>query len=212
MSSARNIRDGILERLPKLPFFRTFKFSRSQAHQVMPTDLPYAAVYLMPEVGSPDGDLNASDPTFRYESNIGISVMLKNIEAEELEDALDVAYDVVMIGLLTDASFMGFLTPYMIEGISKIRRQNVFGTLGSQNETPVGELKLDLTFVTRFDYPPNIVDELKLIHLETAYPSLERAPSTQQVIVPIDLTVESPHAHEDDVRDLNTLHIGGDPP
>lgn len=202
MSSAKKIRDGILERLPKLEFFRKFKFARSQSYQVLPADLPFAAVYIMPTSSTADGDPNAGEPRFKSENVVGISVMLRNIEANELEDALDAAYDVIMIGLLTDATFFGFQTGYYIEGISKVHRQNVFGVLGSTNETPVGELRLDMTFVTRYDYPPDIRDELELIHLETVYPSLERAASTQQVVAPIDLTAEdSPPRHEDHPRD-----------
>ena len=191
MSTARVIRDGILERLPQLPFFHKFKFSRAQSKQPQPTDLPFAAVFLLPEIGGPDGDYNAGEPRFRKESQIGISVMLNNIEAEELEDALDAAFDVIMIGLLTDPSFMGFKTKYHIEGVSKYRRQNVFGVLGSSNETPTGELRLDLTFVTRTGYDPDVRDDLELIHIETVYPSMAARFSTQQVFVPIDLTVDS---------------------
>jgi hypothetical protein len=190
VSAARNIRDGIIERIPVLPFFRKFKIGRSQDIQIMPTDLPYVAVYLLSESGSPDGDYNAGEPKLKLESRIGISVMLKNIESNELEDALDTAHDVLMAGLLTDATFWGFQTAYQIEGLVRMSRQLNYGQLGATNETPIGELRLELTFATRFDYPPNIVDDLKLIHLETAYPSIEERESVQQVIAPFDLTVE----------------------
>jgi len=119
-------------------------------------------------------------------------VILQNIQADELENALDTAFDVIMIGLLQDPTFIGFAPAgsYSIEGIPRVRRQNVFGTIGSQNETPIGELRVEITFVTRYDYPPDVVDWLKLVVLTTAYPSLEEAPSVQQVTVPMELPTD----------------------
>jgi hypothetical protein len=202
MSQARVIRDGILERLQALEFFGKFHFSRSQSYQVAPEDLPYAAVYMMAETKT-DANWNTGIPDLMSDSEICISVILRNVNGEELEDALDAAHDVILISLLTDADFMNLssASKYKIEGLRRVRRQNVFGSLGSSNETPIGELRLDMTFVTRYDYPPNIRDDLKLVHLETVYPSLERAPATQQVIVPIDLSATdspSPPWHESD--------------
>lgn len=191
MSNARAIRDGIAERLPQLPFFRTFTVRTSRAYQVQPTDLPYLGIYLMGEGLASDGDPNAGEPKFKYESIIGISVMLKNIDADELEVALDTAYDVVMIGLLTDPSFMGFQTEYAIEGVSKGTREFTYGPLGSTNETPIGELQLQLTFITRYDYPPEIVDDLRIVHLETVYPSVAEAPYVQQIVAEWDLAIGS---------------------
>jgi hypothetical protein len=189
MSAARIIQSAIVERLQAFPFFSSFNFRRNQSYQVMPEDLPYCAVYLLPEAQVSDGDPNAGEPRLKSESVIGISVILKNIQPDELEDTLDVAFDIIMVGLLQDPSFIGFppAGQYDIESVPKVRRQSVFGNLGSTNETPIGELRVEMTFVTKYDYPPDIRDSLDLIHLETAYPSLERAPSTQQVIVPIDL-------------------------
>jgi len=194
MSAARTIVYGISQRLQALPFFHDFTFRENQSHQVMPHELPYCAVYQLPEVSNSDGDWNAADPKFKSESIIGISVILKNIESTELEDALDGAFDVITVGLYTDAEFMALKTPseFSIEGVSRMRRQTMFGTLGSTNETPIGELRLEMTFITRYDYPPDIRDDLNLVVLKTLYPSLEEAPSVQQVTVPMDLVTGGP--------------------
>jgi hypothetical protein len=193
MSQARVIRDGILERLPQLEFFRKFKkFGFTRAYQVQPTDLPYVGVYLLPDTGRADGDWNATAPHFIHHCEIGMSVILPNIEADELENALDAAYDVITIGLLADESFMqmGPLSKYNIEGVNHISKTITYGTVGNQNETPIGELQLNMTFVYRFDYPPEILDDLITVHLETVYPSLEEAEKTQQVKIVVEYETE----------------------
>jgi hypothetical protein len=189
MSAPRKIQQGIVERLQAFPFFSKFTFRKAQSYQVQPADLPYCGVYLLPEVQTADGDWDAGEPRLKSESIVGVSVILRNIQADEMEDALDIAFDIIMKGLLQDPTFIGFRPAglYDIEGVPKVRRQNVFGTLGSQNETPIGELRCELTFVTKYDYPPNVTDDLDLIVLETAYPSLEEYERVQQVTVPINL-------------------------
>jgi hypothetical protein len=189
MSAAFGIKGAIIERLQKYPFFARFTFGQSQSRQIQPEDLPYCGVYQLPEVQLPDGDANAGEPKLKSESILGVSIILSNIESEELEQALDTAFDIIMVGLLQDATFIGFrpVGTYDIEGVSRVTRQHVFGTLGSTNQVPIGELRVEMTFITRYEYPPDIVDWLKLVHLETAYPSLEEAASVQQVIVPINL-------------------------
>lgn len=193
MSQARVIRDGILERLPQIPFFRKFvKFGMTRAYQVQARDLPYVGVYLLPDMASSDGDWNAGAPKFKHECEIGMSVIMPNIEADELENALDAAYDAITIGLLADEKFMqmGPHSKYNIEGVDRIAKSIVYGTVGNNNETAMGELQIGMTFVYRFDYPPEILDDLKTIHLETVYPSLDRAESTQQVKVVVDYPQE----------------------
>jgi hypothetical protein len=194
MSAAHKIQAGMIDRLKVIPFFHKFTFRRAQSYQVMPEDLPYCGVYQLPETGTADGDPNAGEPRYKSESIIGVSVILRNIEAEELEDALDVAYDVIMVGLLQDSTFIGFppAGQYDIEGVPRVRRQNIFGSVGSANETPTGELRLEMTFTTRYDYPPEIEDWLMLVNLQTAYPSLEDVDKVQQVHVPIQLLTEEP--------------------
>jgi hypothetical protein len=189
MSAARNIQLGMVERLKQFPFFSKFTFRMAQSYQVQPNDLPYFGIYMLPENQAADGAYNVGEPRLRSETTIGLSVILRNVQADELETALDTAFDVIMIGLLQDPSFIGFppAGEYWIEGVTKVRRQYVFGNIGSNNETPIGELRVEFTFVTKYDYPPNVVDDLDLIVLETVYPSLEAYERTQQVLVPINL-------------------------
>jgi hypothetical protein len=189
MSAARRIQHGITERLKNFPFFAKFTFRESQSYQVQPNDLPYCGIYQLPEIQTSDGDLNVGEVRLKSESIIGLSIILRNIQAEELEAALDTAFDIMMVGLLQDSTFIGFPPQgqYWIEGVSRVRRQHVFGSLGSSNETPIGELRVEFSFITKYDYPPNVKDDLELVVLETAYPSLEAYESTQQVLVPINL-------------------------
>ena len=195
MTHTRVIRDAILERLPLIPFFHKFKFKRTAANQIMPEDLPCVVVHMLPETMTSDGDYNAAEPRFKHTAEIGISVVLKNIVAEELEDALDASFYVIANGLLTDATFIGFQTASKVSGVPKMTRSHSYGNVGSTNETPVGIANIMLQFEYRYDYPPVVRDDLKLIHLETIYPSLAKKDSVQQAIMPIDLTVvDSPEA------------------
>jgi hypothetical protein len=221
MSAIRKIQIGMVERLKLFPFFAKFTFRMAQSYQVQPADLPYCGIYVLPEVQTADGDGNAGEPRLKSESMIGISVILRNVQADELENALDTAFDVIMIGLLQDPTFIGFppVGQYDIESIPKVRRQYVFGSIGSGNETPIGELRCEFSFITKYDYPPNIYDNLDLIVLETAYPSLEAYESTQQVLVPINLQTgdsgDSPDrfARTDQDRDFQwPLFASGDEP
>jgi hypothetical protein len=222
MSAARIIQSAITERLQAFPFFANFKFRRNQSYQVQPTDLPYCGIYQLPEQQVSDGDPNAGEPRLKSETLIGISVILPNINPDELEDTLDVAFDIIMVGLLQDPSFIGFppAGQYDIESVPKVRRQMMFGNVGSTNETPIGELRVEMTFITKYDYPPDIHDQLELIHLETAYPSLEKAGSIQQVVAQWDLrSVESGGDSPDkwDATDQDRdyewpVHAAGDSP
>ena len=102
MSAAFGIKTAIIERLQQYPFFSTFTFRANQSQQVMPDELPYCAVYQLPEMSVADGDPNAGEPSLKSESIIGISVILRNIESDELEEAEKMQQVTVPIELPTD--------------------------------------------------------------------------------------------------------------
>jgi hypothetical protein len=190
MSQQRIIRDGVLERVKAFEQFTTFKFSADPSHQVQPYEVPYIGVYLMPEEVNYDGAWNLTEPHFTNDADIGISVILANNDGAELDDNLDNAYDLITDGLLTDPTLMGFETIYKIEGVKKISRQHLFGVTGSTNEMPIGELRMTWRFTFRSYYPPVIRDDLKLIVIKTLYPTVEDAPATQQVTMPVNIEFE----------------------
>jgi hypothetical protein len=184
-SYALVIRDGALARCKALPYFSNFRrFGSSKLVQVQPQHLPNLSIFFLREVGTPWGDANAGEPRFVHEVVLGFSVMLAQNNPDVLENQLDAAFWAVMNGLLGDASFrlMG------IEGFSRFQRSHEFGLMGSENETPFGELRLELALALRSDWPPVVVDDLLTIHLTTAYPSPTEAATTQQVVAEYDIT------------------------
>jgi len=183
------IRDGILARLKKLGFFVPFKtFRRSPMHVVQDDELPYAAVYLLPEILEPWGDANAGEPRFTHSAQFGFSVIILNNDDDTQENQLDTAHWAIM-SLLTDASLVGMeanCSPYptsepiRIEGVTRIARQHIYGTIG-KSETPVAELRMQMTVTFHSVWPPVEKDDLKVIHVTTAFPIDGDTASTVQV-------------------------------
>jgi len=187
------IRDGALARLKKLPFFTGFKtFRRSPMHVMQGDEMPLAAVFLLPEMMEPDGDANAGEPRFIHSAQFGFSIVIINNDDDTQENELDAAFWSIMNGLLTDASFLINCSPYptsqpiKIEGITRISRQHVYGTIG-KSETPIAELRMQMTITYRTNWPPVVKDDLKVIHVKTAFPIEGDTASTLQVETEYDI-------------------------
>lgn len=193
-SYAMIIRDGILERLKVLPYFKDFKFARSKQMQVQPTWLPYVGAYLIDETMTPDGEYNVGDIRFRHALRLGFSVVIKNNDPDETEDKLDAGFWAIMNGIMRDPSLVNLIESGLpsnarIEGFSRgMRKHNYHPAQG--HELPIGELQLDLTCGFRVDWPPLVLDDLLKVHVTTAFPlgatEADRA-KVQQVVSEYDL-------------------------
>lgn len=186
------IRDGLLARVQALPFFATVaKFGHSKAKIIQAEHIPYFGCYLIEENLSPDGDANAAEPRFLHRLNLGFSYIIQNIDPDEAEDTLDAGHWAVM-NLLTQPDWHTFrdgnaVVLAQIEAVTGGHRSHEFGSIGSsQNETPIAEMRMELTYTFRTGFPPVIPDILEHVHVETVYP-WPKDPNRQSVISEIDI-------------------------
>lgn len=184
------VRDGILDRIKAMPFFSTFSFGSNTAVPLQQQSLPYCGVYLLQEQMTPDGDANTGEVRFRTTARIGLSVIVKNNDFDAAEIQLDKAYQSLTIGLFSDPSLYNN-SVFKIQAFSNGVRQHVFGNMTKDNETPIAELRLeiscDLGVIT---YPPDIIDDLEIIHVTTAFPvggTAQEIHDTQQVEAEYDI-------------------------
>ena len=184
------VRDGILARVKTFPYFSTFTFSSNKALQIQPQSLPFCGVYFIQELGVPDGDADAGEPRFRTTVRIGFSVIVVNNDPDEAEYALDTAMQVLAGSLFSDSTLYNN-SIFKIQGFSSGTRTHVFGNAGLDNETPIAELRWELVCdLGTITYPPVVMDDLEVIHVETAFPvggTQAEQDATQQVVTEYDL-------------------------
>jgi hypothetical protein len=148
--------------------------------------MPLAAVFLLPETIEFDENANAGEPHFTHSAVFGFSVVILNNDDDTQENELDAAHWAIFTGLLTDSSFFLTPSPYptsepiQIEGVTRVTRQHVYGTIG-KSETPIAELRMQMTITFRSVWPPIVKDDLKVIHVKTAFPIEGDTASTIQV-------------------------------
>ena len=195
------IRDGALERVSALPFFDTFKkFNRSPQMPIQSQNIPYVGLYIVDENFDPDGDPNAAEVKFIHKARLGFSVLILNNSPDDTETKLDEAYWAIMNGLLKDPTFINFTQSGLpdktaIEGVVKGFRRNIYGNVGKDNELPIAEMRLELTFTYRTNWPPNVTDNLDSIHVTTGFPlggTAEDRAKVQQVVAEYDLVPDEP--------------------
>lgn len=175
------VRDGILTRIQALSFFSAFNFSTNKSLQIQPATIPFCGIYLLQEMMAVDGDANAGEPRFRTLARIGISIIIQNNDATAAEHKLDMALQNVTSGLFSDPTFYNN-DRFKIQGFTGGSRMHAFGSIGLDNETPIAELRFELTCdLGVIYYPPIIPDDLETIHVKTAYPSISKKDTSQQI-------------------------------
>jgi hypothetical protein len=164
----------------------------------VPTQIPFLGVYLVDESMGPDGDINAGNIRFTHTIRLGVQALLKNSDQVLLETDLDRIYWYVAHSLLDNDGFTNMLLADMagidnssIEGFTRVAVRRRFGSSGSANETPLGELQFELTCQIRSMWQPWSFPDLERVTLTTVYPSAEKAPDTQQVTVVVDFPVDA---------------------
>jgi hypothetical protein len=174
------IRDMLLEKLKVAPFFTGFTFRKSRQLPAQINQLPSLGVYIVGEDMESDGDPNHGDIDFLNHLKLGFSVVIVNNDPELCEEAIDKAYWAICNTLWRDPYLMSMIDTRAypggvgnpdntrIEGIEKATRRHVFGTTGTNNETPIGELRYEATLRYRSDFTPIITDDLLMIHVDTA--------------------------------------------
>jgi hypothetical protein len=168
------IREGILERLKASPTFSSVaKFSRNRIKgPVQRSYLPYLGCYILEETLTTDGDPNAGAPKFTHHLKLGFSVIIQCLDDEAAERNLDTAHWAIM-NYLHRADWHRFPMPpgiknVDIEGIEKGLRKHIFGNASLNNETPIAELQMDLTFKYRSYFEPYIYDHFDTLGVTVA--------------------------------------------
>lgn len=175
------VRDGITARVQVMPLFSGFQFSTNKALQIQPTSIPFCGIYLLQEMMAPDGDANAGEPRFKTLARIGISIIVQNNNAAAAEYKLDMLHQQIITGLFSDPTFYNN-DRFKIQAFSGGSRMHAFGSVGLDNETPIAELRFELTCdLGIIYYPPIVTDDLEVIHVKTAYPSIEKKDTSRQV-------------------------------
>lgn len=175
------VRDGVISRIQVMPFFSGFNFTTNKSLQIQPASIPFCGVYLLQEMQAADGDANAGEPRFRTLARIGISLIIQNNNATEAEQELDMLYNKFSTRLFSDPTFYNN-DKFKIQGFTGGSRMHAFGSVGLDNETPIAELRYDFTCdLGVIYYPPDVRDDLEVIHVKTAYPSIAKKDTSKQV-------------------------------
>jgi hypothetical protein len=173
------IRDMLLAKLVAAPFFAGFTVRKSRQLPVQTQHIPYLGCYIITEDHEPEGDLNHGDIDFIFTLKLGFTVAVVNNDPEACEEKLDQAFWTIMNTLWRDPYLTNFIDTRAypggvgnpdntrIEGISKGQRRHRFGTAGTSNETPIGELQYDVSVRYRAEFGPIITDDLLMIRVET---------------------------------------------
>lgn len=167
------IKLGLLERLKVIPPFKdAAKFTRANARPTQAEHIPFLAVYLLDESFEPLGDFNHTEPKFRCNLKLGISYIVQNNDPDAAEDILDAAHWSFM-KLFHDPKWSQFSFPHpsnsnrvmQIEGVSSGSHDRAYGQLS--NETPIAEMRMEMTYVHGFDFEPVPLDNFEIFHMET---------------------------------------------
>ena len=136
---------------------------------------------------TPDGDANVGEVRFRTVARIGIGVIIQNNDTAAAEYKLDAASQVLMTGLFADHTLYDN-DVFKIQAFSAGTRQHNFGSMLKDNETPIAELRLEISCdLGTITYPPYVPDDLEIIHVETAFPLEGDTSKVQQVKTQYDL-------------------------
>ena len=169
------VRDRILEFIQAMPFFISngFTYGTNKSTQIQPEQVPWAAVYFIEDTELPNGDANVGDIRFRVTARYGISVIIQNNDPVAGEVILDFAMNAItqMFKNPDLYNWEGGEDETKIQAFIRGARTHQFGAIGQDNETPVAELRYDLTVdLGEILYDPPVTDDFITFHVETRYP------------------------------------------
>jgi hypothetical protein len=163
--------------------FKTYR--NTPMLQVQPTDLPLLGVYILRERRSPNSHANHAEPRFHHDMTLGFSGAIHAETAEQnqlykLEEWMSELDDV----LLSNPKFV-----ILTEGIEAMDRQSQYAKVG---ETTLYEIRVEMTLRFSSNYPPGVIDDFNMLHVETQFPDREHAEAgTPQIIRVYDLPQNS---------------------
>jgi hypothetical protein len=207
------ILNAIYDKLVASNFFQNWTLKRLV--RALPIEggiqIPFLGIYWMEEALGPLGDINAGEIRFTDTVRIGFQIVMKNNDPVALQTNLDQAYWFIMNYVLRDPDFTNLFESSMVDntrinGISRGLVRTRWGLTGSKNETPVGELQMDLSIVFGTEWAPGPFPDLERITVQTGFPqggSPEEVNMVQQVTMVYDFNPDAVP---------NPLPPGTDPP
>jgi hypothetical protein len=164
---------GWLARLKMIPPFNSAaKFGLSTAKPTQAEHIPYLGVYFVSEKFSSDGDANHAEPRFVHTLDLGFSYIIQNNEPDVAQEMLDAAHWSFM-KLLHDPAWHTFDyagEPVRIEAVTGGNHSRHYGTPGRDNETPVAEMRQEMTYTYRSSFEPIVTDVFEVMHETVVYP------------------------------------------
>jgi hypothetical protein len=167
----------------KIGFGSRFKtYRQTPMMQVQPTDLPMLGIFIMREKRSPWGNANHAEPKFQHEMTLGFSGAVhadtddqnKFYQLEQWMSELD---DI----LLSNPKFV-----ILTAGVEAMDRQSQYAKVG---ETTLFEIRVEMVLAFQSSFPPRVVDDFNILHVETRYPSIDTDPAeVMQIVRQYDLT------------------------
>jgi hypothetical protein len=156
------IRDQIVSRLQAATALAPYgKIRKTPLPQAQPSDLPILSVFVMNEQSSRDGE---GYPQFERNITIGISVVRGFEDPVTLDGEIDGDIALIENTLLTDPTFVGKTPQGYFESVEGMTCRRLFPQVA---ETYVCELRLEMTFKTRVDFDPIVVDDFKKMVVDT---------------------------------------------
>lgn len=163
MTQAATIRDAIVSRVKALQVGTAPKVAPRFKHvqddplpQLQPDTFPAAAVFILSEEMSPDGDGNEGPIKFVSDATIAISIARGGGTVKDLSGKVDDDADVILAALFEDPEFTQFGDDALFESVERIERRRIFPQEG---EAYFGELRLAITFRSRVEYAPRLVND-----------------------------------------------------
>jgi hypothetical protein len=171
------LRNVFYDALKSDPFFAGYHCRKAPINVVHIEHLPFLGVYIVDENMVPDGDADAGEPRFIHTLRIGFSVLIANNDPDTADATVDAAWWRIMNRLWTDAHIMNvwFSTNpdnTRIEGLVRGTRRHVYGTNALNQQTPVAELRYEISCTFRTNWPPVITDDLLEIDMTVGSPPL----------------------------------------
>jgi hypothetical protein len=175
---------GWMQRLKLIPPFSTAaKFGLTTAKITQAEHIPYVGVFFVNERFSSDGDANHAEPRFVHSLDLGFSYLIQNNDPDTAQELLDAAHWSFM-KLLHDPSWHTFTfneQDIVIEAITSGNHHRIYGTGGRDNETPVAEMRQEMTYTFRTYFEPIISDVFEVMHTRVIVPWPED-PARQPII------------------------------
>jgi hypothetical protein len=177
-SYSYTIRNIFFDALKNDPFFAGYTMRKTVMLPVQANLLPYLGVYIADETMTPDGDANATTIKFSHTLRVGFSAIVAHSNQDQAEVEIDQIFWHIMNRLWCDQEIMNLLDAtnpaignnpdnVRIESLVRGQRRHVFGNAGHNNETPIAELRYDVSVFYRTLWWPEITDTLDTIDVKT---------------------------------------------